>query len=138
MRRSHFTGERIVGILQEYTAGAKVADLCRRSRIRRGLQRTLVWWSHVRPLQARRAETIRRATHRTTRHAEMDRNPPNAPTTLQCVLENLPQLPHRQPRPCHLLPPGSVKTPSIGTQNENTTRPLLRCIPPPPQGGPHD
>jgi len=30
MRRSHFTEERIVGILQEYTAGAKVADLCRR------------------------------------------------------------------------------------------------------------
>jgi len=30
MRRSRYTEAQIVGILREYTAGAKVSDLCRR------------------------------------------------------------------------------------------------------------
>ena len=30
MRNSRFTEEQIVGIIQEYAAGAKVSDLCRR------------------------------------------------------------------------------------------------------------
>ncbi len=30
MRRSRFSEEQIVGIIQEYAAGAKVSDLCRR------------------------------------------------------------------------------------------------------------
>ena len=30
MRKSRFTGEQIVGILQEYAAGAKISELCRK------------------------------------------------------------------------------------------------------------
>ena len=30
MRKSRFSDEQIVGIIQEYAAGAKVSDLCRR------------------------------------------------------------------------------------------------------------
>ncbi|MFC4215310.1 transposase [Pseudophaeobacter arcticus] len=38
MRKSRFTEEQIVGILQEYAAGAKVSELCRSSSVKQTIR----------------------------------------------------------------------------------------------------
>ena len=41
MRKSRFTEEQIVGILQEYAAGAKVSELCRSSSVKHTVRGTV-------------------------------------------------------------------------------------------------